>query len=137
MITGLFDPSSREPVMLLMIGPFSLSFWTFEVVLMSVLPAFILIWAAGKESLEGVLLGSLLVLIGAFVMRYDFVVAGQVYPNVKEGLPSYLPTMMEVMIIVGVFAGFLMAYALGEKFLPLKEDARPQRLSEKSNVFSY
>lgn len=137
MTTGLFDPSSREPVMLLMIGPFSLSFWTFEVVLMSVLPAFILIWAAGKESLEGVLLGSLLVLIGAFVMRYDFVVAGQVYPNVKEGLPSYLPTMMEVMIIVGVFGGFLMAYALGEKFLPLKEDARPQRLSEKSNVFSY
>jgi molybdopterin-containing oxidoreductase family membrane subunit len=121
--TGLFDPLSREPVMLLMIGPFSPSFWIFEVALMSVVPAFILLWAARKETLGGVLLGSLLVLIGAFVMRYNFVVAGQVYPNIKEGLASYLPTMMEILIIIGIFGGFLMAYALGEKFLPLKEDA--------------
>jgi molybdopterin-containing oxidoreductase family membrane subunit len=126
--TGLLDPLAREPVMLLMIGPFSLSFWIFEVALMSVLPAFILLWAAGKKTLGGVLLGSLMVLIGAFVMRYEFIVAGQVYPNIKEGLPSYLPTTMEILIIVGVFGGFLMAYALGEKFLPLKEDALPQGL---------
>jgi len=62
-----------------------------------------------------------MVLTGAFVMRYEFVVAGQVYPNIKEGLPSYLPTMMEILIIVGVFGGFLLIYSLGEKFLPLKE----------------
>jgi len=119
--TSLWDPARQGPVMLLLKGPFSLGFWGFEVLLMSVLPAFILVWAAGKKNLGGVLLGSLMVLTGAFVMRYEFVVAGQVYPNIKEGLPSYLPTMMEILIIVGVFGGFLLIYSLGEKFLPLKE----------------
>jgi molybdopterin-containing oxidoreductase family membrane subunit len=122
MATSLWDPSKQGPVMLLLNGPFSAGFWIFEVALMSVLPAFILLWAASKKSFGGVLVGSIMVLIGAFVMRYEFVVAGQVYPNIKEGLPSYLPTMMEILIIVGVFGGFLMVYTLGEKFLPLKEN---------------
>lgn len=121
MITSLWDPAMQGPVMLLLNGPFKESFWSFEVLLMSVLPASILIWAVSRENLGGVLLGSLMVLIGAFVMRYEFVVAGQIYPNIREGLPSYLPTMMEILIIVGIFGGFLLIYSLGEKFLPLKE----------------
>jgi molybdopterin-containing oxidoreductase family membrane subunit len=122
LFTSIWDPARQGPVMLLLNGPFSLGFWGFEVGLMSLLPAFILIWAASKKSLGGALSGSVMVLIGAFVMRYDFLVAGQVYPNIKEGLPSYLPTMMEIFIIVGVFGGFLFVYTLGEKFLPLKEN---------------
>ena len=59
--------------------------------------------------------------VGAFVMRYDFVVAGEVYPNVVKGLPSYMPTFMESLLILGIFAGFLLAYTIGEKILPLKE----------------
>lgn len=124
--TSLDDPSMQGPVMLLLNGPFSVHFWGFEVGIMSIAPAFILLWAAGKKSLGGVLLGSVLVLIGAFVMRYQFLVGGQVYPNIKEGLPSYVPTLMEGFVIIGVFSGFLLAYSLGEKFLPLKEDPLPQ-----------
>jgi len=124
MATSLWDPLNQGPVMLLLNGPFSLGFWIFEVALMSVLPAFILLWAASKKKLGGVLVGSIMVLVGAFVMRYEFVVAGQVYPNIKGGLRSYLPTLMEILIIVGIFGGFLMVYTLGEKFLPLKENTR-------------
>jgi len=120
--SGLFDPASRGPVMLLLKGPFSIGFWIFEVGIMSVLAVFVLLWAAGRKSLNGVLTGSLLVLIGTFVMRYEFVVAGQVFPNIKEGLPSYWPTLMEVFIISGVIAAFLLTYTLGEKFLSLKEE---------------
>jgi len=119
--TGLFDPLRQGPVMLLLRGPFSPAFWGFEVGLMSVIPAFVLLWAAMKKKLNGVLLGALMVLAGAFVMRYDFVVGGQVFPNVREGLPSYLPTMMECFIIWGVFSAFLMVCSIGEKVLPLKE----------------
>ena len=88
---------------------------------MSILPGLVLLWAAVKKKLNGVLLGALMVLVGAFVMRYDFVVAGQVFPNVREGLPSYLPTTTECFMILGVFSAFLMVYSLGEKFLPLRE----------------
>jgi len=120
--SGLVDPTSRGPVMLLINGPFSIGFWGFEVGLMSVLPIYVFIWAAEKKSLNGVLTGALMVLIGTFVMRYQFVVAGQVYPNIPEGLPSYWPTLMEVFIIGGVIAAFLLVYILGDLFLSLKEE---------------
>jgi len=132
--TSLYDPFRQAPVMLLLTGPFSIGFWVFEVGFMSVIPAFIFVWASMKKNLGGVLLGSVMVLIGAFVMRYEFIVAGQVYPNIKEGLSTYLPTMMEVLIIIGVFGVFLMVYTLGEKFLPLKEGELPQGPQENSKV---
>ena len=124
--SGLLDPASRGPVMLLINGPFSIGFWGFEVGLMSVLPIYVFIWAAEKKSLNGVLTGALMVLIGTFVMRYEFVVAGQVYPNIPQGLPSYWPTIMEVFIIGGVIAAFLLVYTLGDLFLSLKEEKSHQ-----------
>lgn len=118
---GLYDPGKQEQLMLFLNGPFSFAFWIFEIGIMNVLPVFVLIWAAKEKRLGGVLYGSLMILVGSFVMRYEFIVAGQVYPNIKEGLPSYLPTVMEVLLIGGVFGAFLLVYTLGEKFLPLKE----------------
>ena len=93
---------------------------------MSVIPAFVLLWSSAKEKLNGALIGAVMVLIGAFVMRYDFVVGGQVFPNVRERLPSYLPTLMECFIIFGIISAFLLVYSLGEKFLPLKEESLNQ-----------
>jgi molybdopterin-containing oxidoreductase family membrane subunit len=111
--------------MLLLTGPFRVGFWGFEVGLMSVVSVIVLVWAAAKKSLAGVLTGALLALIGIFVMRYEFVVAGQVFPNVPEGLPSYWPTLMEVFVIGGVIAAFLLIYTLGDLFLSLKEEKSP------------
>jgi len=119
---GLLDPASRAPSMLLLNGPFRVGFWGFEVGLMTVIPIFILVWAAEAKSLNGVLTGSIMVLIGTFVMRYEFVVAGQVYPNIPQGLPSYWPMIMEVFLIGGVIAAFLLVYTLGDLFLSLKEE---------------
>jgi molybdopterin-containing oxidoreductase family membrane subunit len=110
---GLLDPTTRGPVMLLINGPFSIGFWGFEVGLMSVLPIYVFIWAAEKKSLNGVLTGALMVLIGTFV---------QVYPNIPQGLPSYWPTLMEVFVIGGVIAAFLLVYILGDMFLSLQEE---------------
>ena len=120
--SGLLEPASRGPVMLLLNGPFSIGFWGFEVGLMSVLPIYVFIWAAEKKSLNGVLTGAIMVLVGTFVMRYEFVVAGQVYPNIPQGLPSYWPTLLEVFVIGGVIAAFLLVYILGDMFLSLKEE---------------
>lgn len=119
---SLFDPLARGPAMLLLTGPFKMGFWFFEVGFMSLLPIFMLLLAAHRRSLNGVLAGAFLVLIGTFVMRYEFVVAGQIYPNIKEGLPSYWPTLMEVFLVVGVLATFLLVYTLGEKFLSITEN---------------
>ena len=121
LISGLYSPLGREPVTLLLIGPFSLTFWIFEVGLMSLLPIFTLLWSVWRKHQWGVFVGASMVLVGTFVMRYEFIVAGQVYPNIKQGLPSYWPTVMEVFIVCGIVAAFLFSYTLGERFLSLKE----------------
>jgi len=121
LISGLYSPLDREPVMLVLIGPFSKAFWIFEIGVMSLLAVPTLLWSAGKRHLRGVLAGSLMVLVGVYVMRYEFVVAGQIYPNIREGLPSYFPTVMEIFVVWGIFASFLITYILGELFLSLKE----------------
>ena len=41
---------------------------------------------------------------------------------IKEGLPSYFPTVIQVILISGIIAAFLLVYTLGTWVLPLKED---------------
>jgi len=119
---GLFEPAKAKIIMLFLKGPFSVAFWLFEIAIGSVLPISILLYTVRRRKIAGLLVASIMVLVGYFVKRYDFVVAAQVYPVNKDGLPTYLPTMMETLVIAGILAGSLLAYTLGEKFLPLKEE---------------
>jgi len=118
---GLLNPEKAKPIMLFLKGPFSQAFWLFEVAIGTVLPIFILLYAVRRRNITGVLVASSMVLVGVYVMRYDFVVAAQIYPVVKAGLPSYFPTLMEVIFISGILGALFLTYTLGEKFLPLKE----------------
>ncbi len=123
---GLFEPAKVKTVMLFLKGPFSLGFWLFEIAIGMVIPIFILLYGARKRKTGGILVASVMVLVGYFVKRYDFVVASQVYPVIKNGLPSYFPAFMEVLLIGGIVGAFLLTYTLGERFLPLKEEVLPQ-----------
>ena len=120
---GLLNPEKAKPIMLFLKGPFSLAFWLFEIAIGTVLPIPILLYAVSRRKIAGVLVASIMVLVGVYVMRYDFVVAAQVYPVIRTGLPSYLPTFMEVLFIGGVLVALFLTYILGEKFLPLKEES--------------
>jgi molybdopterin-containing oxidoreductase family membrane subunit len=122
---GLFDPAKAQTIMLFLAGPFSLAFWVIEMTVGIILPIFILLYAARHKNINGVLIAAVMVLIGYFVKRYDFVVATQVYPVIKKGLPSYLPAIMEVHLIAGIFGAILLIYTLGEKFLPLNNEINP------------
>ena len=119
---GLLEPAKAKTVMLYLNGPFSLPFWTFEIALGLVLPVPILIYSARKRKTAGIATASIMVLAGYFVKKYDFVVASQVYPVIPEGLPSYFPAVMEIILIGGIIATFLFVYTLGARFLPLKEE---------------
>lgn len=121
---GLFEPTKSKTVWLFLNGPFSLSFWLFEIAIGFILPILILLYAARKRKISGVLGASIMVLIGYFVKRYDFVVASQAYPLIKKQYPllSYRPTVMEMLLIGGILGTLLLTYILGEKFLPLKEE---------------
>jgi Ni/Fe-hydrogenase subunit HybB-like protein len=119
---GLFSPEKFESIMLFLNGPFSLAFWLFEIVIGTVAPIFILLYSIKKYKITGVLIASVMVLIGVFVMRYDFVIIAQVYPVLTDGLDSYFPTFSEVLLISGIIASLFLSYTLGIKFLPLDEN---------------
>lgn len=119
---GLFEPAKAKTIMLFVSGSFSTAFWMFEIAVGLVLPIPILLYSARQAKTTGMFIAALMVLVGYFVKRYDFVVAAQVYPVIKGGLSSYLPTVMEALLIAGIIAGVLLAYTLAEKFLPLQEE---------------
>jgi Ni/Fe-hydrogenase subunit HybB-like protein len=118
---GLFNPLKGKTIMLLLKGPYSPAFWGIEIFIGLVLPIVMLLYSVKKERTTGLMIASVMVLIGYFVKRYDFVTAAQVYPAIKHGLPSYLPTLMETLLIAGIIAGVFLVYTLGELFLPLNE----------------
>jgi Ni/Fe-hydrogenase subunit HybB-like protein len=118
---GLFDPIKGKTIMLLLKGPYSLAFWGFEITIGLALPIVILLYSVRRKKTTGLMVGSGMVLTGYFVKRYDFVTAAQVYPAIKSGLLSYLPTLMETLLIVSIIAGVFLVYTLGELFLPLNE----------------
>jgi Ni/Fe-hydrogenase subunit HybB-like protein len=118
---GLFEPTKSETIKLFLKGPFSPAFWVLEIAAGIVLPVIALLYGAMKKRLGFVLTGSIMVLIGYFTKRYDYVVAAQAYPVMKGEISSYAPAFMEVLLVVGILAGLALAYTLGDRFLPLKE----------------
>ena len=116
------DPVKVKTMLLLLNGPLSIPFWLFEMAIGTFIPIAVLLVAIKKESLNGLLIAALMVLSGAFVMKYDYVVAGQVFPVFKEP-PLMFPAFMEILLVAGIFAAFFFVYIFAVKFLPLDEKA--------------
>ncbi len=97
-----------------------MAFWVFEIGIGIVLPVFIC-FCGQRRKITGILVASVMVLVGYFVKRYDFVVASQVYPLIKA-IPTFFThtSIMEVYLIGGILEPLFLAYTLGVKFLPLK-----------------
>ncbi|MBI4688204.1 MAG: polysulfide reductase NrfD [Nitrospirae bacterium] len=121
---GLLDDTKIDTMMLFVKGPLNISFWLFEILIGVMLPVLILLYSKGRASLNGLLIASAMVIAGLFVSKYDFIVAGQVYPVFKDAAPSLFPTLMEIFVIAGIIAAFFFVYTLAVRFLPLKESSR-------------
>lgn len=119
-------PPEKAPAMYALLGgSLAVNFWFFEVLVGILIPLVLLagvlprtphvVGAAGFASL-----------IGAFFMRYDLVIAGQIVPMREDlaepvnHLLSYVPSFSEVGIVAGGIALTLFLYTLAEKFLPLE-----------------
>ena len=123
MLSGIAGhPAGKyEAVMALLNGPFALNFWVGELGLGMLFPLAMFLGSKGKN-LKMMFIGSLAMIIGIFVMRYDMVVVGQIVPvyhelgvNEYKHLLTYTPSLYESIIALGGFGitGFL--FLLGEK----------------------
>ncbi|MBM9537451.1 NrfD/PsrC family molybdoenzyme membrane anchor subunit [Desulfobulbus alkaliphilus] len=122
-ISGVYGqiPGKYEAIMALVSGPYSMKFWIGEVAMGLVIP-FIIILAVRARNLTAMAFGSLLSIIGIFVMRYNLVVVGLVIPGYHEfgivGLPHilpYTPTLHEWMVTLAGFSFCGVLFMLGER----------------------
>ncbi len=103
----------------LLTGPLSMNFWVFETVIGMVLPLFILIGTQMKN-VSAMAAASLMALVGAFIQRYDLVVAGQQTPVFYgwDNLPKYLtyvPSVGEMIIVAGAISLCIAGFIAGER----------------------
>lgn len=129
MIFGMYGgmAGNYESIMGLINGPLAFNFWFFEIGLAIVLPLIILLVPNGPHKMTSgrVGLAGASTLIGIFMMRFDFVVAGQIAPlNVVPGVTetlyhTYNPSMQEWGLLFGGISLAILAYMVLENMLDL------------------
>lgn len=119
-------PGLREATDVLVSGPLALPFWILRVGGGLAVPLLLVLIPATRTP-RGLLVASVLALIGVFVDRLTFVAAGQAVPistmagTVSTPYSSYLPSPVEMAVIVGAFAFVAFGYTLAERYLDLNE----------------
>jgi molybdopterin-containing oxidoreductase family membrane subunit len=123
MISGLAgQPGGKyEAVVALLGGKYAINFWVFEMLAGMVAPLVLYMLSKGRN-LKLMLIASVSMIIGIFVMRFDLVVVGQSVPvylelgvNEFKHLLSYVPSFYECVITAGGFGLTALLFLLGEK----------------------
>ena len=127
LIAGLIDdrPAFVDATRALLVGPLALQFWVVRVGLGLTVPLLLVALPATRTP-AGTLLAALLAIVGVFVDRFTFVLAGQIGPTTVSGVVSapwaeYTPTLVEIGIIAGAVAFVALGYTLAERYLDLRE----------------
>jgi len=104
-----------------MIGsiPYNIELW-----LGLAVPTVLMLVPSIRAAVWGKVTASVLVLVGMFAGRLEFVLSGVVRPlgQMAEGRPefvSYMPTIYEVFVALFGFSAMLLIYTLGERYLKL------------------
>jgi len=112
-------------------GWMSLLFWA-EILVGSVLP---IVWFAFKKNRTGagsLLAGSIFVLLGMILNRFNVSWFGVKHADPMTYLPAfmgnvqYVPTLPEISLSLGIFAGGILAFGLAVKYLPVFEAEHPR-----------
>ncbi len=103
-------------------------YWVFVILMGLVIPIFLLL-NLRKRRINGILIASILLLIGIFVARWEFVFGAQIVmlvPNLQHQAPlgSYSPTFVEIAVEIFAFATAAFLYTMGTRKLALEEVVR-------------
>lgn len=129
-LTSIYNmpPGKYETMMILLTGPLAANFWFFEILLGMVLP-FSMILVTKARNMPVIVAAAVSSLIGIFFMRYNLVVAGQLLPLREDvhrvgadGLLTYTPSMVEIMIVVGGIGACLLMYIVANMIFNLDAD---------------
>ncbi len=117
----------------LLTGEFSFNFWVWEVLITYLIPIAIIAYARFRD-LNKMAIAGLLVVVGLYVGRYDFIIVGQLTPFLGfspfdsdlggslSHFASYTPSLTEITYSIGLLGFIWTCYMLGIKFLALHKD---------------
>jgi molybdopterin-containing oxidoreductase family membrane subunit len=98
-------------------GPFALSFWLM-VACCFVVP-FALMARRATRGVIGTTVASVAVVIGMWLERYNIVVPTSLHPRLDAAQVGYVPSWVELSIMAGTLAGFVLVYMVATKFFPI------------------
>jgi Ni/Fe-hydrogenase subunit HybB-like protein len=120
-IPGLADANRA-----ILVGPLAIQFWVIRVGLGLVAPLLLLLIPRTRTP-RGLFATCCLVFVGIFADRVIFVSAGQIVPGtavggvVSDPFAEYVPTLVEIAIVLGAFGFLGLSYTLVERYLPMGE----------------
>lgn len=99
-------------------GRFAPTFWIM-VLSCSVIP-FILMCRRSTRNVRGTTAASAFVVVGMWLERFNIVVPTSVNPRLELYQPgTYMPSWVEIGVMAGTFAGFILLYMVASKFFPM------------------
>ena len=115
-------------------GLMSILFWT-EIIVGSVIPLIMFALKRIRQSPNGLLIGSIVLLVCMILNRFDVSWFAVRHPDPLTYIPTfmasnahYIPSLPEISVSVGIFSAGILAFGLAARYLPLFED------EEKSNT---
>jgi Ni/Fe-hydrogenase subunit HybB-like protein len=125
---GLYGdvPGLSDATAAILVGPLALPFWVLRILLGLAAPLVLLVLPRTRTP-AGLAAAAGLAMVGLFADRAIFVFAGQVVPStavagVKSSpFATYVPSLVEVSVVVGALAALALAYTLAERCLPMGE----------------
>ncbi len=140
-LTHIYSPT-RDAAMFMLTGPFSWLFWIFLIGMGVIVPLVILFHRRAKKSVRGVVIASVLIVIGIFVKRYYLVIPGAAYPlhyypgkieGVWGAVGSFAFAPAEIILSVGIVAFLGLLFVLGLKYLELLPAKEPVKALAKGS----
>jgi Ni/Fe-hydrogenase subunit HybB-like protein len=106
--------------------PYTQTFWWLEIVLGGLVPAFILLYRPSRRNDRMAMTALGLIVMGVLINRWNVTLSGLIAPpqwspgvigNVV--LASYLPSLPEIAVAIGIAGYALIGFSLGVKHLPI------------------
>jgi molybdopterin-containing oxidoreductase family membrane subunit len=98
-------------------GPYAVPFWLM-VASCTIIP-FGLMCFRRTRGVGGATVASVFVVLGMWLERFNIVVPTSQHPRMEMSLTHYLPSWIELSIMAGTFAGFILTYMVATKFFPI------------------
>ncbi len=117
--------------------PYTLTFWWLEIVFGGLVPVFLLLFPHTRRNTRFVLLGTALIVFSVIINRWNTTLSGLVAPpNWSPGVigsaqvATYVPTLVEVAVGLGIVSYALAFFTIGARFLPVFRRVKGRDLDE-------